>query len=264
MITPGSRYSTARCTHAAVAEADLFRKLTCAFGLLARTGEPCRYHREYLRYLSSSSSVCQGCKTMALSAAAHLDLFWCDPCLYVFTEQLMGRTPGLILRAALVIVAARNVWRSSAVLTGGHFIVESWSVAAGSVLFGPLSSPISPVARRAHHPCRDRAVLLCRPGLSLATESRGRGKYTVGSRDHHHPCRVYAGPKLFLREPAALWHHRFIPIAALSALAAFFIGAGLIAAAGPATPPCLLFHGDVHPGHAAPEFCHADGRHHSL
>ena len=127
----------------AVAEADLFKKITCVFGLLviltSLTG--------IIGNISGIiliSSVCQGCKTMALSAAVIWIFF--GAILVYNSIKTMGRTPSLILRATLVVVAGTECMVILANLMGGHFFVESWSVAAGSVLFGPLSSPISPVA----------------------------------------------------------------------------------------------------------------------
>ncbi|MGB7787658.1 PAS domain S-box protein [Methanoregula sp.] len=222
----------------AVAEADLFKKITCVFGLLviltSLTG--------IIGNISGIiliSSVCQGCKTMALSAAVIWIFF--GAILVYSSIKTMGRTPSLILRATLVVVAGTECMVILANLMGGHFFVESWSVAAGSVLFGPLSSPISPVAAV--------LIILAAIGLFFSVDPAFFSPQCLRARE----STVVAGIIITLAGFTLVLSYFYgnplifaipvIPIAALSAISAFFVGAGLIAAAGPATPPVCHFRG---------------------
>ena len=223
----------------AVAEVDLFKQISGVFGLLvvlttltSVTGN--------ISGIILISSVCQGCKTMALSAA----LIWIffGAILVYNSFKVMGRAPCLILRALLVIIAGTECMEILAVTMGGHFFVESWSVAAGSVLFGPLSSPISPVA--------SVLIILAATGLFFSVDPAFRSPHHLRTRK----ITVAAGIIITLAGFTLVLSYFYgnpmpfgmpvIPIAALSALSAFFVGAGLIAAAGPATPPVCHFRGN--------------------
>ena len=100
MITPGL-FSTADVPRA-VAETNLFRKLTCAFGLLAILSCLAGLIGN-IPGIIFLSSVCQGCKTLALSAAL-IWIFFGSVLIYVSIKP-MRRIQGLLLRAVLVVVA---------------------------------------------------------------------------------------------------------------------------------------------------------------
>jgi len=220
------------------AEARLFGKLTCAFGILAMLTALAGIAGNISGNILLSS-VCTGCKTMALSASICWIFF--GAFLVWLSVRPVGRTACLVLRAALVVIACMEAAELILSFSGRHFIVESWSVAAGSVLFGPLSTPISPEAAG--------LIVIAAIGLfirvdpaSLLPENRGvrNGIVLAGL------ILAVAGftfvLSYFYGNPLILGSH-IIPIAAISALAAFFTGAGLIAAAGPETSPVCYFTG---------------------
>jgi PAS domain S-box-containing protein len=221
-----------------MAETALFRKLTCTFGLLAiLTSIAGIIGNSY--GITPLSSVCPGCKTLALSAAVIWIFF--GAVLVFISIKPVSRSVLLILRAVLVTIACTEAFEIVSNLTAGHFFVESWFIAVGSIAFGPRLSPISPVAAG--------LIILAAAGLFFYSDpasflSQGRrlreGTVVVGI------ISSIAGFTLvlsyFYGEPL-FYGTQVIPIAALSALAAFFVGAGLIAAAGPSTVPVCYFMG---------------------
>ncbi|MDD1693246.1 MAG: PAS domain S-box protein [Methanoregula sp.] len=127
-------------------------------------------------------------------------------------------------------------------LAGGHSLAETWSVAAGSVIFGPLSSPISPVASGLII-LASAGLFLCVDPAFLSLQGRRAREVTVAAgilitlAGFTLVLSYFYGNPMFSGTPV-------IPIAALSALAAFFTGAGLVAAAGPSTKPVCYFIGN--------------------
>ena len=230
MITPGL-FSTADVPRA-VADANLLRKLTRAFGLLAILASLAGL----IGNISGNvllSSVCPGCKTMALSAA----LIWIffGALLVYISARPVDRTGGLLVRAALVLVACTEAAEIVSAFAGRHFIVESWSVAAGAAISGPLSTPVSPVAAG--------LIILAAIGLFFCVDPAFLTPELRRARE----IAVVAGiiitlagftlvMSYFYGDPL-LYGTTIIPVAVVSALAAFFTGAGLIAAAGRETPP---------------------------
>jgi PAS domain S-box-containing protein len=186
------------------------------------------------------SSICANCKTLALSAA----LIWIFfGAVLVYTSfRPFKRISCILLQAILVMIACMEVLEIISVLRGEQFIIETWFVTAGSFFFGPLSSPISPVAAV--------LIIIAAAGLFFCFDP------TVLSspRYHEREISVIAGIILALAGFTLALSYLFgtplvlgksvVPIAALSALAAFFIGLGLIAAAGSAAFPVCYFMGD--------------------
>lgn len=222
----------------AVAEAELLRKIASAFGLLALlTGLTGILGN--ITGILLISSVCFGCKTMALSVALAWILL--GAILLFLIAHPPGRVAVVVLRVVLIIVALASALEIFASLSGGHFITESWALAAGSVLFGARSSPVSPVA--------SLLIILAAIGLFFRTgpaflmpESRHSREITAGAGI----LVTLTGFTLVLSYcygSPLFYGSTVIPVAVLSALAAFFTGAGLIAAAGPDTYPVCRFRG---------------------
>ncbi|MFA4824988.1 MAG: PAS domain S-box protein [Methanoregula sp.] len=223
-----------------VAEEHLFKKITFTFGLLAILSGVTGIMGN-ISGVILISSVCPGCKTMALSAAL-IWIFFGAILVYISSGKVLGRTVSLFLRAALVVIAGTTFLEIISGLYGGHFIIESWFIAAGSVIFGPLSSPLSPVAAG--------FIVIAAVGLFfygdpffLSSQNRRAREITVVAGIIITLVSLTLILSYFYGNPF-FYGTPVIPIAAISAIAAFCIGAGLIAAAGPATVPVCYFRGN--------------------
>lgn len=218
--------------------AELFKKLTCIFGLLAIVTSLVGIFGNILGILLLSS-VCEGCKTMALSASLAWIFF--GAVLIFLSLRPVGRTGSLLLRALLVMTAGAAAMELLSGLTGGHFFTESWFMAAGSLVFGPLSSPISPVAAG--------FILLGAIGLFFFSAPAGPSPGNSRARKIMVATGIVITLVAFTLVLSYFYGNPFfygtrvLPVAALAAIAAGCIGAGLIAAAGPATPPFSYFMG---------------------
>ena len=221
-----------------VPDGDLFRKLTLGFGVLAILTSITGIMGNATG-MTLISSVCPGCKTMALSAAL-IWIFFGAVLVYISIKQA-ERTARLLVRGALVVIVCMELLEIAAKMTGGDSVVESWFVGAGSALFGPLSSPISPVA--------SGFIVLAAAGLFLCIDPAFSSPQNRRARE----ITALAGIIVVLCSFTLVLSYFFgnpffygtpvIPVAAISALASFFIGAGLIAVAGPATVPVCYFMG---------------------
>ena len=242
-----------------VTETALFRKLTCTFGLLTILTSSAGIVGN-IYGITPLSSVCPGCKTLALSAAIVWIFF--GAVLVFISIKPVSRSVLLILRAVLVIIACTEAFEIVSSLTGRHFFVESWFIAIGSIAFGPQSSPISPVAAGLIILAAAGLFFYSDPAFSLSQGRRIReGTVAAGIISSIAGFTLvlsyFYGDPLFYGTPV-------IPIAALSALAAFFIGAGLDYCRRTVNGSDLLFHGDFYPGHTASELCHLISCHHPL
>ena len=221
-----------------VPDGGFFRKLTIVFGVLAVltcitgiTGN--------VTGITLISSVCEGCKTLALSAAL-IWIFFGAVLVYVSIQQA-GRTACLLVRGALVVIACMELLEIVVKMTGGDSVTESWFVAAGSALFGPLSSPISPVAS-GFIVIAAIGLFFCIDPAFLSPQNRRAREITALAGIIVVLCSFTLVLSYFFGNPF-FYGTPIIPVAAISALAAFFIGAGLIAVAGPATVPACYFMG---------------------
>ena len=141
----------------------------------------------------------------------------------------------MVVQAVIIIIAGVEAVELLFTLSGGNFFVESWFVGAGTMFFGTLSSPISPAAAGLIIPAAVCLVFMVNEE-NASTENR-RARDAIG----------IVGLVLFLISftfvlsyfygAPFLYGTPIIPIAAMSALAAFLIGGGLIAAGGPDTIP---------------------------
>jgi PAS domain S-box-containing protein len=181
-----------------------------------------------------------GNKTIALSAA----LIWIilGSVIAYHTVKPFGRITGPVMQVFLVLIAVAAAIEVIFSIMGDHSPLEKLFISTGMMILGPSSSPISPVA----------AILAVVASLSLAAVIRSAGisGNTTRVRDIVSILGflislvcitlvlsyAYGNPLLYGTD--------FIPVAFISALAAFFIGASLIAAAGPGAFPVKYFVGD--------------------
>ena len=185
------------------------------------------------------SSVCAGCKTLALSAALAWIFF--GAVLVLVPRRPITAVSRTIIRFFLVLIACLEAADIISVFTGSRFIVERWFVSAGTLLFGPRSTPISPVA--------SVLIIIAAVGFFAWTDPG----FFCPRRRHVREIAVLAGSIVmisgftlsisYLFGSPLLFAAPLIPVAAFSAIAAFFIGFALVLAAGPKTFPVRLFIG---------------------
>ncbi len=208
------------------------KKLTLSFGLLA-AGTGLLGIIGNIFNITAISSIYPGYKTMALSASLVWIFFGSG--LVASAIKPLEKRAGMLVQAALVIIAAIEAVELLFVLEGSHFFVESWFIGAGTIFFGTLSSPISPVA----------AGLMIPAALSLAfivkkdnvpPENR-RTQDVIGILGLILSLISFTFILSYVYGAPFLYRTPVIPIAAMSALAAFFIGGGLITARGPEAVP---------------------------
>ncbi len=219
-----------------VADEDIFKKITRAFGLLAIISGIIGIFGNSAGIILISS-ICPGCKTMALSAA----LLWIffGAVLVRLSVKPLGRAGSLLLRAVLVVVAGAAGAEILSWLAGGHFIAETWFDAAGKVFFGSFSSAISPIAAGLIIISAIGLFLYADPDFISAHNRRAR-EITVATGlivvivGFTMVLSYFYGDPFFFGED-------IIPIAAISGFAAVCTGTGLVAAAGPATSPVSYF-----------------------
>jgi PAS domain S-box-containing protein len=174
-----------------------------------------------------------GNKMIALSAA----LIWIilGSVIAYQTVKPFGRIAGTGMQVFIVLIAVAAAIELIFSIIGDHSPLEKFFIRAGMTILGPSSSPISPVA----------ATLAAIAALSLAAIIRSAGSSGNTTRIKGVVSifgflislvsitivlsYAYGNPLLYGTD--------FIPVAFISALAAFFIGSSLIAAAGPGAFP---------------------------
>ncbi|HVN73204.1 MAG TPA: PAS domain S-box protein, partial [Methanoregula sp.] len=153
-----------------------------------------------------------------------------------------GRAARLAVQAVLFVIAALAATEFGFSVLGSHFFVETLFVQAGTVVLGPLSYPVSPVA----------AGLVAASAVALAallrSRDHGSGRETWRTAMSIPGIAIALVSFTFILSYAygdpLLYGTRFIPIALLSALAAFFTGVAIVAAAGPGAVPARYLIGD--------------------
>ena len=153
-----------------------------------------------------------------------------------------GRAARLAVQAVLFVIAALAATEFAFSVLGSHFFVETLFVQAGTVVLGPLSYPVSPVA----------AGLVAASAVALAallrSRDHGSGRETWRTAMSIPGIAIALVSFTFILSYAygdpLLYGTRFIPIALLSALAAFFTGVSIVAAAGPGAVPARYLIGD--------------------
>ncbi len=215
-----------------VPELLLLKRLTLVFGLLAAGISITGILAAHFTIVLVGGAI-PGNKTIALSAA----LLWIilGSVLAYHTVKPFWRIAGPGMQAFLVLIAVAAATEFIFSIVGDHSPLEKFFIRAGMTILGPSSSPISPVA----------AALAAIAALSLAAIIRSAGSSGNITRTRDGVSisgfsislvsitfvlsYAYGNPLLYGTD--------FIPIAFMSALAAFFIGASLIAAAGPGAFP---------------------------
>jgi len=186
------------------------------------------------------SSVCAGCKTLAFSAA----LIWIffGAVLVHLSVRPLKPLSCIAVRTVLVLLLCLQIMEIISLLAGKQFIVESLSVMAGSVIFGPRSTPISPIA--------SILIIIAACGLFFCADPAFLSPHRRDSQQFAAFCGIlvalvgYTFTMSYLFGTPLLFPSSGVPIAALSAFSAFVIGLGLIAAAGPAVFPVNHFTGN--------------------
>ena len=185
------------------------------------------------------TSVLPGYKPIAVSAA----LIWIFLGLVLVLHATRPHSGRLVLMvqaviAGIVIIEAIELPLS---LMGSYSLIEILSVRVSSTLFGSPTPPISPAASAMIIPAGIALLVLLAPA---GTQKRNRqiqdGAGMIGLAVALIAFTlvlsyVYGAPLLYNTE--------LIPIAFPSALAGFFTGSGLVAAAGPEAIPLKYFTG---------------------
>jgi PAS domain S-box-containing protein len=220
-------------------EKYFLKQLTIALGLLVVLTAVLGIAGMYFR-ITLLSSVYPGYKTMALSAA--LVWIFLGSVLVINSVTSHRRRSGLVLMTILAAIALMEAIEILFNLQGSHFIFETWFVQSGMVLFGQSASYVSPVA----------AGLIT--AAAVAMFFLVKGSSMEPENNHTEDAIAIAGIFIslvsltfflsYVYGDPLLYGTQFIPIAAVSALAAFFTGSGLVAAAGPSAIPVRYVTGD--------------------
>ena len=213
-------------------EKILLRRLTIVFSLLAAASSVIGIFSVYF-CIALISSMFQGSRTIALSAAL-IWIFLGSVLAYQAVSPLQ-RITRLAVQAVLVLIAAIEAIEFIFSIQGSHFFIETLFVRAGTILLGPLSSPISPVAAALAVPAAIALAFVIRDPVPSAKSMRIPDAISILGfaisivSITFILSYTYGNPLLYGTQ--------FIPIAFISALAAFFTGAALVAAAGPRAVP---------------------------
>jgi PAS domain S-box-containing protein len=186
------------------------------------------------------SSIYAGYRTIALSAA----LIWIVTGLIMVicaARPLRGMAALSVKLVLAAIIIAETIELPLNIL-GAHSVIELWLTETGKTIIGPSSAPISPVA----------SVLIILSALALFFLLQYPGGIRKNSRIAD--AAGIAGLAIavisftfvlsYVFGDPFLYGTRVIPIAAVSALAAFFTGAGLVTTAGPAAVPLKYLTGN--------------------
>jgi PAS domain S-box-containing protein len=183
------------------------------------------------------SSVYPGYKTIAPSAA----LIWIVLGLVLVVSAvrpLKGMT-AIILKSVLAVIAVIEGFELVLAIFGGHSAFETWMTGIGRDLLGPSSSPISPIA--SFFIGLSAVALFLTVGGYSGSKSKTRIRNSIGIAGLVIVILSFTFILSYVYGDPLLYGTRILPIAAISALAAFFLGSGLIATAGPgAFPLCHL------------------------
>jgi PAS domain S-box-containing protein len=217
----------------------LSRNLTIVFGLLAIL--TALLGLIGMRFgIILISSVYPGYRTIALSAA----LIWMvtGSILVMNATRLLRGTAVLAAKLLLAVIVIAEMIELPLNFLGTHSSFELWLIETGKTILGPSSAPMSPVA----------SVLIILSALSLFFIVQDPGGIRKNRRIADAAGITGLGIAVvsftFVLSYAfgdpLLYGTQVIPIAALSALAAFFTGAGLVTAAGPAAFPLKYITGN--------------------
>ena len=217
----------------------LFRDLTIVLGFLAILTALLGITGMHFG-ITLISSVYAGYRTMAVSAA----LIWIiiGSVMAIHAAKPLQGTAVLIaklLLAAIIIVEAIELPLN---FLGTHSLIELWLTETGRIIISPSSAPMSPVA----------SVFIILAALSLFFVLQDSGGIRKNSRVADAAGITGLGISVvsftfvlsYVFGDPFLYGTQYIPIAAMSALAAIFTGAGLMTSAGSAAVPLKYITGN--------------------
>lgn len=186
------------------------------------------------------SSVYPGYRMIAMSAA----LIWMilGAVLVIHATKPLNGAAALVTRLVLAVLIIVQAIELPLNILGTHSLIELWLTETGKIIIGPSSSPISPVA----------AIFMMIVEVSLffiLQDSPGirKNNRIADAAGVTGLCIVIVSFTFVLSYAFGhplMYGTQYIPIAAMSALAAFFIGAGLMTTAGPAAVPLKYITGN--------------------
>ena len=208
----------------------LFTLLTTIFGLLAVATVVIALFTARLGVILTS-----GTNNRMIAISAALVWIFLGSVLAYRAIKPLHRIAGYAVQAVLVFIAIAAAIEFMLSVQGSHLFIETLLVGAGRSIIGPASSPISPAA----------AALAVPASLALVLLIRGSGHQGKPSRVPDAASllgwAIVIASFTFVLSYAygnpLLYGTPYIPIAFLSALAAIFTGAALVAAAGPQAAP---------------------------
>jgi PAS domain S-box-containing protein len=215
------------------------KHLTIAFGLLAILTALLGLIGLYFR-ITLLSSIFPGYKTIAFSAT----LIWIffGSVLVINAVHPFQKRFSFVVSAILAVTGIVTAIEIPFNFLGDHFIVETWAIRAGTVLFGSSSSPISPIA--AILIVSAAAALFCLVNYPIRGLKNNRIKDAVAVTAIFISLIALTFIISYIYGDPLLYGSQVIPIAAVSAAAAFCIGSGLLAASGPSAFPVRYLTGD--------------------
>jgi PAS domain S-box-containing protein len=215
----------------------LFQRLTSMFGTLAVAASLVGLLTAALG-ISLTGPINN--KMIAFSAAL-IWIFLGGMLAYQSVRPLKWLT-GLFLQMFLLIIAAGAALEFFFSVQGSHFVLETLVVRAGTVVLGPSSSPISPVAAALAVMASLAAALLIHG--STWVEKPLWGRHAISILGGAITLVSFTFVLSYAYGNPLLYGTSYIPIAFLSALSAFFIGLTLTAGAGPRAFPVRYMIGE--------------------
>jgi PAS domain S-box-containing protein len=217
----------------------LFRDLTIVLGLLAILTALLGLIGMHFG-ITLISSVYAGYRTIALSPA----LIWMvmGSVLVIHAARPLRGTAALFAKLVLAAIIIVEMIELPLNILGTHSIIELWLTEIGKTIISPSSAPMSPVA----------SVFIILAALSLFFLLQGTGEIRKSTRIADAAgitgLSIVVVSFTFVLSYAFgdpfLYGTQYIPIAAMSGLAAFFTGAGLITTAGSAAVPLKYITGN--------------------
>lgn len=178
--------------------------------------------------IAFSESVNQNSRTIAFSAAL-IWIFFCSLLAYQ-TIKPLNRLSSLVTQSVIVLIAAVEAIEFSLSIQGNHFFVETLFVSAGTIVIGPSSSPISPVAAFLAIIVAIALILLIRnPEIS---DNSARIADVISILGLIVSVISFTFILSYAYNDPLLYGSQYIPIAFSSALSAFFTGIAVVIASG--------------------------------
>ncbi len=220
--------------------ADRFRDLTILLGILAVLSAVLGLAG--IRFgITILSTVYPGYRTIALSAA----LIWIitGSLLALYAAGYLRGTAAFAARVILGAIIVVEFIELGSNISGSHSGIETWLTGISEVFLGSPAFPISPAATALIIPASVSLFLIIRdPGR---TPVPGRIRDAVGICGSAIVVAGFTFVLSYVFGDPLLYGTRVLPIAAISALAALFLGAGLVTAAGPGAIPLRYVTGDT-------------------